>query len=115
MEKNAVAKTFNYLLEESKMTVSELSQATGIPPTTLYSMAKKQTNQADLGLLKTLSEYFHKDVSIFFGVDDYKEPIELTDKEKVILTIFRSLNQKGQSRLSEYASDLGNNPNMKNK
>ena len=115
MEQASVAKTLSTLLEQKKLSVAELSERTGIPRTTLYSMSKKSTNQVDLGHLKRLADFFGENISIFCGLEDYEPPIRLSDEERLVLTIYRSLNAAGKKRLADYADELGGNPNMRGK
>ena len=113
MEETTVAKTLKYLMDKRHLSVAELSVQTGIPKSTLYSMVKKQTNQADLSILKTLADFFGEDVSIFCGLDHYKPPIKLANDEQILLTIFRTLNKTGQESLKSYIDVLSGNPGMK--
>ena len=113
MEEPTVAKTLRYLIEQKETSVPEISVALGIPRTTLYSMVKKQTDQVDLKTLKAVADYFQVDLSIFCGLENYKEPVELDEHEREILTIFRTLNETGKHRLLEYTRELGGNPNMR--
>ena len=115
MEQASVAKTLSALLEQKKLSVAELSERTGIPRTTLYSMSKKSTNQVDLGHLKRLADFFGENISIFCGLEDYEPPLRLSDEERLVLTIYRSRNAAGKKRLSDYAEELGGNPNMRRK
>lgn len=113
MEEAAVAQTLKYLMDQRGLSVAELSVRTGIPKSTLYSMVKKQTNQADLEILKTLADFFGEDVSIFCGIKEYKPPIKLEKDEKKLLSIFRTLNKTGQDSLKSYIDVLSGNPGMK--
>ena len=98
MEQASVAKTLSALLEQKKLSVAELSERTGIPRTTLYSMSKKSTNQVDLGHLKRLADFFGENISIFCGLEDYEPPLRLSDEERLVLTIYRSLNAAGKKK-----------------
>lgn len=110
MRSNAIATTLQALLDRSKMTAKELSNATGIKPTTLYSMLGKTTNQADLENLKILADYFGENISIFCGVEDYEKPIELSDQERILLSSFRGMTALGKERLMAYIDDIKDNP-----
>lgn len=112
-EEAAVARVLKILMERKELSVPELSERTGIPKTTLYSMLKKQTNQADLDILKKLADFFGEDLSIFCGIEIYKPPIKLTKNESFLLAGFRGLNQTGQESLINYLTVLAGNPSMK--
>ena len=112
-EEAAVARALKILMDRKELSVPELSDRTKIPKTTLYSMLKKQTNQADLDILKKLSDFFGEDVSIFCGIENYKPPLKLTKDESVLLAGFRGLNQNGQESLMSYLTVLAGNPSMK--
>ncbi len=110
MKNNAIATTLRWLLDREKITAKELSKATGIKPTTLYSMLGKATNQADLENLKLLADYFHENISIFCGVDEYERPVELSDQERLLLASFRGMTVLGKERLMAYVDDIKDNP-----
>ena len=110
MKSNAIASTLQSLLARDKITVKELGKATGISPTTLYSMLGKTTNQADLERLKTLADYFGENVSIFCGIDEYEKPIELSEQERILLSSYRGMTSLGKQRLLAYIDDIKDNP-----
>lgn len=109
----AVARTLKTMMDKKGLAVGELSVRTGIPKTTLYSMLKKQTNQADLDILKKLADFFGEDISIFCGIESYQPPIRLSPDESYLLASFRGLNKKGQESLRDYMDVLTGNPKMK--
>ena len=115
MCKNATMNLLKRRMQTEEIGCKELSERTGIPRTTLYSMSKKSTNQVDLGHLKRLADFFGENISIFCGLEDYEPPLRLSDEERLVLTIYRSLNAAGKKRLSDYAEELGGNPNMRRK
>lgn len=110
MKSNAIASTLQSLLNRENITAKELSKATGISPTTLYSMLGKTTNQADLEKLKILADYFGENVSIFCGIEDYEKPIELSDQERILLSSYRGMTKLGKERLLAYIDDIKDNP-----
>ena len=110
MKSGEIAKALRYLMLQEKISVNELSTLTGIPASTLYAMLKKTTNQADLGHLKTLADFFHEDINVFCGIEEYSRPAELDPNEKSLLEAYRKVNERGQSRLLEYAAELTQNP-----
>lgn len=112
MKQDAIAETLKTLMAKREMSVPDLSMRTGIPRSTLYSMLKKQTNQADLEYLKKLADEFGEDISIFCGIEEYQPPIKLSEEERILLTIFRKLNSNGRERFSQYARELGDNTKM---
>ncbi|MBE6910011.1 MAG: helix-turn-helix transcriptional regulator [Ruminococcaceae bacterium] len=110
MEKSTIAAALQHLMERDKVNTKELAKATGIPPTTLYSMLGKKTSQADLLTLKQLADYFGENVSIFCGLAAYERPIRLSDKERLLLTSYRGFSEEGKNRLFEYLEDMSVNP-----
>lgn len=106
MEKSTVVEAIRYLMDAHSTSAAELCKGTGIATSTMYSMLEKKSNVVNLDHLVKIAEYFRVDINIFAGVEKYKPPIELDDKERMILTAYRSLNKKGKSRLIEYADEL---------
>ena len=109
MREDAVSSTLKALLKKNGTTIAELSAATKIPAPTLYSMQSKRTNTANLDHLRRIAEFFHEDIHVFFGEEDYQKPIELSDRERVLLTLCRKMNDKGQQRVLDYAEDISVN------
>lgn len=109
MRTDAVSGTLKALLRRHNKTISELSAGTGIPPTTLYSMQSKTTNVANLDHLKRIAAFFHEDVLVFFEDEDYQRPIELSTKERLLVTEFRQMNAVGKQKVLDYTEDIGGN------
>ena len=108
-EQTSVSSVLKTLLNEHQRTIKELSDATGIPAPTLYSMQTKRTNTVNLDHLCKIAKFFHEDVSIFFVGQHYQKPIELTDQERLLLTVCRKMNHAGMSKVTEYAEDICGN------
>lgn len=107
MQEDMIAKAFRYMVDKSGKKMAEISAQTKIGKSTLYAMQNKNSNQADILLLKKLADYFGEDISIFCGVEDYKPPIKLDERERVIISIFRSMNEQGRAQMYSQAMDLG--------
>ncbi len=110
MENQSIAKALKYLMGRENTSVTVLSSATGIPAQTIYSTLSKKTNQADLGMLKKLADYFGVDIDIFCGVDEYTDTLHLDRDEREVVDMLRRINEKGKRRLYEYAVELTQNP-----
>ena len=106
MKEQSVVTALRYLLDQKGMTVAAVAEATGIKPSTLYSALNKKSNQADLGMLKKLADYFEVGIEIFCGVEEYKDQLRLTDEERELIESSRQLNQTGHNRLYEYMKEL---------
>lgn len=103
-----IAKTIRSLMQRDGITVSRLSAVTSIPPSTLYAMLKKNTNEADLGNLKKLAAAFGENISVFCGPDGYVRSV--TPEEERLLGDYRRMNRAGRMRLLEYAAEIGEHP-----
>lgn len=106
MEEQSIATALKYLMAQKNTTVAAVAAATGIKATTLYSALSKKTNQADLGMLKKLADYFEVGVEIFCGVNEYKAQLRLSDRERELIESCRALNTKGEQRLYDYVQEL---------
>ncbi len=84
------------LLEQHKISISELSRNSDIPYTTIDGFYKKGYANMKLSTLKKLSEYF--DISIDYLVnDDYDEVLqEQSPEEKEFLNKFKTLDIRGR-------------------
>ena len=106
MENSTVVEAIRYLMDTHGISAAELSKATGIATSTMYSMLEKKSNVVNLDHLVKIAEHFHVDLNIFAGVEKYKPPLELDDNERMILSAYRNLNGRGKTRLIEYAEEL---------
>ena len=106
MDNSTVVEAIKHLMDTHHISTAELSKGTGIASSTMYSMLEKKSNVVNLDHLVKIADYFSVDLNIFAGVENYKPPLELDDKERMILTAYRRLNKRGKSRLSEYADEL---------
>lgn len=108
-KQSIIGKTLETLIKNSDKTVREIAREMHISEQTLYSMEKQTTNRIDLDLLKSIADYFHKDISVFFGYEKYQEPIILNREEEQLLSRYRKMNKYGKTRLEEYSIDLVGN------
>lgn len=63
------------LIGKNRISVSSLSNDTGISPTTLYSLYHERTDNPDTKTVMKLCEYFNVTPNEFFGIKD-KEGIK---------------------------------------
>lgn len=110
MEEQSISKALKYLMARNAEPVGALSESTGIPAQTLYSMLSKRTNQANLETLEKLAEHFGVGIDIFCGVDRYEDTLHLDKDEREVIAMLRRINEKGRLRLYEYAVELTQNP-----
>ena len=115
MEDRAVSNALRHLIEADGNSVAAIASAVGLPPTTLYSLLGKKSNQADLGILAKLAKCFGVELEYFLGWQEYQAPIKLDRDEKTIIITLRGLNTTGKRKLYEYAMDLRGNPSYHKK
>lgn len=108
-KRSVIGKTLETLIKNSGKTVRDIAKEMHINEQTLYSMEKQTTNRVDLELLKTVADYFHKDINVFFGYEQYREPVKLSREEEQMLSRYRRMNKFGKARMEEYAMDLSQN------
>lgn len=105
-----VSAGLRYLVEKSGKAVKEISDETHIPAQTIYSMMQRNSDRADVSLLKKLADYFDVDITIFCGLSRYDPPKKLEEREQQLLTIYDSLTDSAKARVDEYISDVAGNP-----
>lgn len=105
-----VSEAFRYLKKRRNVTIREIAKAIDVPETTLYSINGRACDRANMGLLKSLADFFHVDVSIFCGLKDYKPPVRLTSQQKELLNRFGELTEDAQRRVLENLDDIYSNP-----
>lgn len=109
------------LMLEHGLNKNTLAQYSGVPYTTIDGLYKKGYENMKLSTLKKLCAYF--DVTLdYLAKDDVEKaksdyPLEpeknLSEREKEILTIYRSLNRDGQDLALATMRTYGGNPNMR--
>lgn len=109
-ETGTVSAGLRYLIETSGKTVKEISKETHISAQTMYSMMQRNSDRADLSLLKKLADYFDVDLTIFCGIDQYDPPRKLEEREQTLLATYNSLTDAAKARVDEYISDVAGNP-----
>ena len=60
------------LIKERETNVNELAQKIGVPPTTIYSMIKRDSKKADIEVLFKISKELGVDAEYFCDIDDGK-------------------------------------------
>lgn len=58
------------LIGKNRISVSSLSNDTGISPTTLYSLYHEKTDNPDTKTVMKLCEYFNVTPNEFFGINE---------------------------------------------
>ena len=99
------------LRKEHGLKRSELARATGIHQCTLANY-ENETRQAPYETLILLADFFHVSVDELLGhkispLSIQEEPT-FSDKEKALLTSYRSLSSSDKARLEDYLSLLRN-------
>ena len=105
-----VSEAFRYLKKRRNVTIREIAKAIDVPETTLYSINGRACDRANMGLLKTLADYFQTDVSIFCGLKNYKPPVRLTPQQTELLNRFGELTDDAKRRVLENLDDIYSNP-----
>ena len=115
MGESSVADALKHLIEQDGNSVAAIAAAVGLPPTTIYSLLKKKSNQADLSILARLAAHFGVGLDYFLDWRSYRAPIVLDKDEETVITTLRGLSPAGQRKLHEYAMDLRGNPSYAKK
>ena len=114
-----IGKTLSDILDEVGSNPNDLSERTGIAPSTIYSIIKRDNMKADISVLARICKELNVGMNRFY--DEYMESestqpshFPLTQNETVLLTTYRNLNKDGQEKLLAYADDLSGNDKYKN-
>ena len=107
----------NLLMNERNLNRHTLSEACGIPYTTIDGWFKKGYEGAKVSTLIKLADYFcvELDYLVRPSITDrnYGKEIEnVGAEEKELLTIYRSMNDTGRSLLLNTARTFAGNPDM---
>lgn len=102
-----------YLMNENGLNKRTLSQASGVPYTTIDGLYKKGYEGARMSTIKSLASFFGVTLDSFCrdDIDElqyaYQKPdISLSPAEHQLIINYRSINTDGQERLLDYADDL---------
>ena len=107
---SCVSDAFRYLLREHPIQIRELAKATGISENTLYTINGRNSDRANMAVLKKIADYFQVDVSIFCGYKSYKQPKRLSEDESNLLEIYGGLTEAAKKRVTELIMDVYENP-----
>lgn len=108
----------NLLMQERKLNRHTLSEACGIPYTTIDGWFKKGYEGAKVSTLIKLADYFSVELDYLVrpSITDrnYGRQIKNIDtEEKELLTIYRSMNDMGRSLMMNTAKTFAGNPDMR--
>ena len=110
------------ILAERKLKINELSQISGIPVNTLYSITKRDSNNISSSVITSLATALNvSPFDLTIDTELLRSDLELFDEiEKKygsnaieLLQDFDSLNQIGKRKACEYVSDLTEIPKYK--
>lgn len=108
----------NLLMQEKKLNRHALSEACGIPYTTIDGWFKKGYEGAKVSTLIKLADYFSVELDYLVrpSITDrnYGRQIEnIGVEEKELLTLYRSMNDMGRNLMMNTARTFAGNPDMK--
>lgn len=81
-----VGNTLQQLLEESGSNVNEVAQATGVSPSTLYSIIRRDSMSANIEDLYKVAHYLGVSLDYFYVKNRYeKEDLPLSTEERELV------------------------------
>lgn len=102
-----IGKTLSNILEENNSNPNELSERTGIPPSTIYSIIKRDNMKVDISVLARICKELGVEMNRFY--DEYFDEIEnsvlnndntvLTSDEKTLIKKYRTLDEHGKKAI----------------
>lgn len=107
----------NLLMQEQKLNRHTLSEACGIPYTTIDGWFKKGYEGAKISTLIKLADYFSVELDYLVrpSITDrnYGKQFEgISVEEKELLTLYRSMNETGKSLMMSTARMFAGNPTV---
>lgn len=109
-DNGTVSAGLRYLVQSSGKTVKEIADGVHVSANSIYTIMHRNSNKADILVLKRLADYFDVDITIFCGVGRYDPPKKLDEQEQLLLTTYNSLTDAAKARIDEYISDVAGNP-----
>lgn len=91
-----IGSTLRDILDEKKISVSELSRMSDIPAQTLYSIIKRDNAKIKFDLLLHLCEVLQTPISRFFPNQTATDDPALSSEEQELLRIYRELDSHGR-------------------
>lgn len=103
-----IGKTLSNILEENNSNPNELSERTGIPPSTIYSIIKRDNMKVDISVLARICKELGVEMNRFY--DEYFDEIKntsfeetdkvlLTQRQNKIINLFSKLTEAQQDNL----------------
>ena len=90
-----VGNTLQQLLEESGSNVNEVAQATGVSPSTLYSIIRRDSMSANIEDLYKVAHYLGVSLDYFYVKIRYeKEDLPLSTEERELVKKYRQLTEE---------------------
>ena len=93
----------NALLLENDSNPNKLSEETGISPSTIYSIIKRNNTKVDLSVLQTIADKFDVSLEYFAerGNDDTSKPyFDISQSEKEMIQKYRILDRHGRKAVA---------------
>lgn len=99
-----------YLIRRSGKNLNKIADECGLPYQTLYNIRTRNSQRTSLPTLKVLADYFDEDLTVFLGLEGYRKPLRLSDRERELLENYRRLSDAAQTRADETIGDMAANP-----
>ncbi len=103
------------LRKRNNMTQRQLADTLGVSESRI-GMYERCKREPDFEMLEAIADYFNVDMDYLTGRSDVERqysfdpiassPTPLTPAEQQLVSDYRSLNEEGQDKVSEYAADL---------
>ena len=105
MPSKSISEVLRALIADRGVSIVELANSTGVKKESLYTIVTRNSDRASITTLKALADYFQEDLEIFCGRDDYERKPRLTQDERTLLDIYRSLDPAGQAIIMDLAKE----------
>lgn len=110
-----IGKVLKQLIKENGSNVNELAEKVDVSPQTLYSIIKRDNMKADLDVLCKICDFYSVDVTVFYSASRKGTPSCISREETELIENFRSVNEEGKEKISEYARDVAESPRYEKK
>lgn len=94
------------LMKTRDTNANELAKKAGIPPTTVYSLIKRDSKRVDIDSLIKIARALGTTADCLCGNDSNSASLGLSPDESELISCYRKLSREGQDELIKRAHEL---------
>ena len=101
-----VGKKIEQLIEYRNRNVNDVAESISIPPSTLYSIIRRDNNKVKLDVLQDIADELSVTLDYFSSKPEANDYNKLTKEEIELIKSYRSLNRAGTKKVKDYIKDI---------